>query len=169
MIRMRWSLILWAGVLILGATAVSLTTYTQPIFAADRNGPVEQLLRQALGDSTRLPAGWSSTATGIALSAVPSAPESLAPAPVSPAAAWARSAVAADSGAVRAWLSPAVLEIGGVARDTVRLTLYRLTLHRGCPLLSRLDAVLAGNTRSLEVARVETTCPPLPFPRPGGT
>ena len=164
--RWRWSLTLWAGVLLLGAALLSVTSYTQPIFPSHRDGPVERLIHQALGDVPRLPPGWNSTATGIPLTSVPGTPDSLPPARISPAQVWARAAVAADSGALRGWLSPAVLELGSVAHDTVRVTLYRLTLRQGCPLFSHLDAVLIGYLRSLEVARVAATCPRVTLPAP---
>jgi len=161
MTRPRLPLVLGAGVLLLAMSAMVLTLYTQPIIDPDHDGPVERLLRRALGDKPEIPPAWTGR-TGIELGSAPSPIEHSATTTESPALEWARAAVRADSGAVRGWLSPAVLEVGGIAGDTVRVTLFRLTRRKGCPLLSRLDAVLTGDLSDLRVDRVETSCPRVP-------
>src|SRR5215470_8103124 len=59
---------------------------------------------------------------------------------VDPVTAWRAVAVRKDSIAVRQWLGRWVVATGETRGDTVRLTLWRLTLHSGCPLLSKLVA-----------------------------
>lgn len=77
-----------------------------------------------------------------------------------PVSAWRAVAMNKDSIAVRQWLGRWVLATGETRGDTVRLTLWRLTLHPGCPLISKLIATSVG-AASYEYRRVNVTsnCP----------
>jgi hypothetical protein len=154
----RWRLLLAAALLLPVPLVMVLTVYTGPIIDPDRDGAVERLLHQALGDDPATPPAWTG-GRGLELGTALPGRDTTIPVPPPPALAWALAAVRTDSAAVRGWLSPAVLELGGIAGDSVRLTLFRLTLRKGCPLVSRLHAVLSGELGDLQVDRMESSCP----------
>ena len=115
--------------------------YTTPNHAGPAYGDLEDLLARALGDSSPplpgpprgLPVEPAGADSGAGTPDWPPSPGS------DPAAAeWLAAAVAADRDAVRAWLGPAVLATSSAAGDTARTVLWRLTLRRGCPFVSRL-------------------------------
>ncbi len=150
---------------------MGLTTYTFPILGGPASGELHDLLARALGDSdARLPGPPATLAIG----PLPIAPPGISadssagvaqPQLGTQPEAWATEAVARDSAALRGWLGPGVLPAAVVMGDTVRTTLYRITLHRGCPLLSRLQATSVGQvSRQLRIVSVRTDCPPMTMP-----
>ena len=73
---------------------------------------------------------------------------------------WARQAATRDSAALRAWLGWAVLSVASTDGDTVRVRMYRLRLHPGCPLVDRIEATLTRPSGGWEtrVARIDGGC-----------
>jgi hypothetical protein len=57
---------------------------------------------------------------------------------------WIRLAANRDSAALRGWLGRTVLVTAEVHGDTIQTTLWRVTLGRSCPLLSRMHATTVG-------------------------
>jgi hypothetical protein len=144
--------------------ALGLTTYTFPIIGRIEDKAVTSLLHQALQDTvTPLPSPPAEL--GVAPVATPTpdpfgerfATDTTVPAAAQPAA-WAARAASLDPGALRDWLNQAGLFTGATEADTVRTTLWRLTLHRGCPLLSRLRTVSTLSTDRL--VEISSDCPP---------
>jgi hypothetical protein len=79
---------------------------------------------------------------------------------IDPVTAWRAVAVKKDSVAVRQWLGSWVLATGETRGDTAQLTLWRLTLRPGCPLISRLVATSIGAaTYQYRRVKVSSTCP----------
>jgi len=147
----------------LAAMALGFGVYTVPNHGGPAYGDLQDLLQHALGDREPLLPGPPRTLPVQSLGADsgPSTPD-WPPSPQrdSVVAAWLAGAVAADSAAMRSWLGPAVLATSSARGDTVRTVLWRVTLHHGCPLLSRLDATsvgrASGNTRFVSLV---STCP----------
>jgi hypothetical protein len=145
------------------AVAMGLTTYTSPSHSSAPYDGVRSLISSSLHDSQP---GLPPYHGRIGLVAVPP-PEAgidtgagVGP-PVSPAArAWARSAAASDSAALRAWLGPLVLATATTEADTTRITLRRISLEPGCPWMSTLRAVYANDGGwDLRLLRVSANCP----------
>lgn len=138
---------------------LGLTTYTFPIIGRLQDPDVTSLIHRALGDSlTPLPGPPSALAIETVVpeglpggeppvrEARPAAPEP---------ATWAAEAAARDSGALRDWLEHAGLSTGISGGDTVRTTLWRLTLHAGCPVISRLRTVAVRE----QLVAISSDCP----------
>jgi hypothetical protein len=147
------------------ATVFFFGMYTTPNHGGPAYGDLEILLERALGDSATplpgpprgLPVQSLGADSGPAGTDWPPSPES-----DSAPAAWLAAAVAADRDAIRAWLGPAVLATSTTVGDTVRTVLWRLSLHRGCPFVSRLDATSVGRaTRSTRTRFIDlgSSCP----------
>ena len=140
--------------------------YTTPNHAGPAYGDLESLLERALGDVPPPlpgpPRGLPvEPADGDSTRGAPDWPPT--PGRDSVAAAWLAAAVAADRDAVRAWLGPAVLATSSASGDTVRTVLWRVTLHRGCPFVSRLEAVSVGRaSRTTRFVSLGSNCPRLP-------
>src|SRR6185369_11685712 len=104
-----------------GAAAATLTRYGAPIEGAATDPELYKLIAEESpgrkGPPIALPAPVS--ALGIASLRV---------------TAWRAVAVEKDSIAVRQWLGRWVLATGETRGDTAQMTLWRLTLHSGCPL-----------------------------------
>jgi hypothetical protein len=137
--------------------------YTTPNHAGPAYGDLESLLERALGDSPPplpgpprgLPVESIGADSGRATADWPPSPES-----DSAPAEWLAAAVAADRDAIRAWLGPAVLATSSMSGDTVRTVLWRLSLRRGCPFVSRLEAVSVGRaTRTTRFVSLASNCP----------
>ncbi len=154
----------------LGAAALGLTTYTLPIQGAASDPDLYALLSAALHDSPKQLPPISVTLAVEAVATEPTAGDSAWPeraVPVGGAAtvseessAWVTAAAAADPAALREWLGRWVWATAVTAGDTVRLTLHRVSFHRGCPWLSRLDAVTARSADyRTRLVRVTGTCP----------
>lgn len=149
------------------AIGLGLTTYTFPIHSA--YGDLQDLFARALGDSEPpLPEPPAALAIG-PLTAHPPAetarPDSGVTQPPVGAQprAWLEEAVARDSAALRGWLGTAVFPTAVVDGDTVRTTLLRITLHHGCPLVSRLEATTVGHVdRHPRIVSLRANCPPAP-------
>lgn len=155
-----------ALILVLILVALSFTVYTLPNHGGPSYGDVQGVLRAALGDQ---PAAVPGPPASLPVQAV-QLPESAAPpfghgisAPPridSAADAWLARAVDEDPAAVRAWLGVAVLSVSTSVGDTARTTLWRLTIHHGCPLVSRMHATVVGRyTDSTRVVRLTANCP----------
>jgi hypothetical protein len=153
--------ILITSLLTLLALGLGLTTYTQPIFHPGPARDLEDLFHRALAD--RLPDLPVLSAGQTRLDLTPTTstlPDRDAIPEDAPALGWARAAARADSAGLRGWLSPATLRWARTDHDTVYLALVRLTWHRGCPLVSRLNAVLSDvRPWGLQVVRVNASCP----------
>jgi len=138
---------------------LGLTTYTQSVFHPGPARDLEALLHRALGDTMPDLPAFSAGQTGLDLTPTASR-HGRDSSEDGPALNWASAAARTDSAGLRGWLSPATLRWARTDRDTVYLTLVRLTWHRGCPLVSRLQAALTGRRpRDLQVVRVSTSCP----------
>lgn len=138
-------LALLATLLLVG---IGLTTYTQPNHGGGAYWALHLLLGRALGDhGPPLPGPTDAlpiTTVDSAIGPPTQAPEGDTATAAQPPE-WLARAVRRDSQAVRAWLGAAVLATATVHGDTVRTTLWRLTLHRSCPFLSRMHAVSVGH------------------------
>ena len=140
---------------------LGLTTYTFPIIGTVRDADVEAVIHRALGDApTALPGPPASLP--IQHSAQPADPFGekfeREPTPAAPQpAAWAAEAATDDSTALREWLDHSGLFTGSIQATTRSTTLWRLTLHRGCPLVSRLRTVTTIATGQL--VGITSDCP----------
>lgn len=143
------------------ALGLGLTTYTQSVFHPGPAQDLENLFHRALADSLPDLPVLSAGRTRLDLTPTPpTLPDRDAIPESDPALGWALAAARADSAGLRGWLSPATLRWARTDRDTVYLALVRLTWHRGCPLVSRLEAVLSDvRPRGLQVVRVNASCP----------
>jgi hypothetical protein len=170
------SFLLALGFLLSGGMVISrFAVLFDPAPRAD----LAHLISLALGDSDpELPHGDSLLESGgVTLATTESAasPESpsvtreLYPAPPGTAgetgaeaqpAAWAREAAARNPDALREWLGWGVLSVATTEGDTIRLRMYRLHLHQGCPLVDRVEAVLIRPTGGWDtrLARVDGGC-----------
>jgi hypothetical protein len=151
----------------LAATALGFGVYTVPNHGGPAYGELQDVLQHALGDTEPSLPGPPRT-----LPVEPLGADSGAAArdwPPSPAtdsapATWLAGAVAASPAAIRAWLGPAVLATSSTRGDTVRTVLWRLTLERGCPLMSRFEATSVGRAeRTTRFIALASNCP---APRP---
>jgi hypothetical protein len=151
-------ILLIATVVLLG---LGLTTYTQPNPGA--SGDVHDLISRVLGDREPQLPGPPGALAIQRDSARPSPADSLAPpADTGAAGGWVRLAASHDSAALRAWLGHAVLATSTVHGDTIETTLWRLTLHHSCPVLSRLHATSIGRSRGPErLIALRADCPSL--------
>lgn len=154
----------------LGAAALGLTTYTLPIQGAASDPDLYALLSAALHDSPKQLPPISVVLAVQAVAPEPTAGDSARPERVVPlqgaaaaseaSNAWVTAAAAADPAALREWLGRWVWASAVTDGDTVRLTLHRVSFHRGCPWMSRLDAVTARSPDfTTRLVRVTGTCP----------
>jgi hypothetical protein len=152
-------LALLATVLLL---SIGLTTYTLPNHGGIAYGDLHDLIGRALGDrGPPLPGppgilpieGVDSTLTPIHTRSTDSVD-------TGQATEWITHAVARDSAALREWLGPLVLATATVHGDSVQTTLWRVTLRRGCPLLSRMDATSVGRgSGETAIVALSADCP----------
>lgn len=153
---------------IVSAMAYSVTSYTQPNHGGPAYSHLHDLLSHALGDRRPSKPGPRSDLVVISvdsgyLRVNPARPYDLAAEPT--VLATLAAAVAEDSAAVRAWLGKLVLATSTADGDTVRTRLWRPTLHAGCPLVSRLEAVAVGRTsREWTYIALSSDCLPLAVP-----
>ena len=156
-------LALLATLLLIG---LGLTTYTLPNHAGGAYGDLRDLIGHMLGDRGP-PLPGASGALPIApvdsgFAPLASAQDAQAVAPREPEE-WVARAARVDSAALRDWLGDAVLATATVHGDTVRTTLWRLTLRHSCPLLSRMHAVSIGRTMGdTRIVSLSADCPPIP-------
>lgn len=149
------------GLIAVAGLILGLTTYTFPIIGRMRDGDVIAVIHRSLGDTaTTLPGPPSSLQ--IQNDVQPASPFGhSAERETSPAApqpiAWAAEAAAADSAALRDWLEYRGLFTGSSDGSTRTTTLWRLTLHRGCPFVTRLRtvAMIASN----QLVEISSDCP----------
>jgi hypothetical protein len=148
------------------AVALGFTTYTAPNHAGAAYSDIHDLIALALGDARQPPLpGPPST---LPIGPLDTFPAGLAPSPSRPAAGpteprdWIARAVTRDSAALRGWLGGAVVVTAAVQGDTARTTLWRVTLHPGCPLVSRMQAISVGHAQgSPQLAFLTADCPRL--------
>jgi hypothetical protein len=149
-----------------GAAAATLTRYGSSIEGAATDPELYKLIAEESPGRGVTPTSVPAAVTALGIAPLPNTALSRDSEPgdtstrVDPVSAWRTVAVAKDSIAVRQWLGRWVLATGETRGDTVRLTLWRLTLHPGCPLISRLVATTIG-AASYEYRRVKvtSTCP----------
>lgn len=170
MVRITPGPIIVALLCCLGAAALGLTTYTLPIQGAASDPDLYALLSAALHDSPKQLPPISVTLAVEAVATEQKEGDSAWPERAVPvggattvseeSSAWLTAAAAADPAALREWLDRWVWATAVTTGDTVRLTLHRLSFHRGCPWLSRLDAVTARSADyRTRLVRVTGTCP----------
>ena len=144
---------------------LGVTTYTLPNHGGAGYSDLHDLFARALGDSEpRLPGPPASLRIQILADSAAASPASVSPAAIgldsSQPQRWIAQAVHQDSSAIRSWLGAAVLATSTVEGDTAHTTLWRLTLHAGCPLVSRLHATSAGvAVGTARLVRVRGDCP----------
>jgi hypothetical protein len=149
------------GLAAVGGLILGLTTYTFPIFGHVRDDDVIAVIHRGLGDTvTSLPGPPSSLPIQNYLQ--PADPFGNAferrPSPAAPQpAAWAARAATADSAALRDWLDHSGLFTGSSDGTTRNTTLWRLTLHPGCPLISQLRTVTT--IASGQLVEISSDCP----------
>jgi hypothetical protein len=149
-----------------GTIAVGFTTYGFPIEGAATDPELYKLIAEESPESRVTPITVPAPLNGLGIAPLPDTAQSRDTEPrdsstrLNPVSAWRTVAVDKDSIAVRQWLGRWVLATGQTRGDTVRLTLWRLTLRHGCPLVSRLVATSVG-AASYEFRRVKvtSTCP----------
>lgn len=157
------------GTGLLVAAGLTATRFTRPFEGASSDNTLYNLIADALHDP-HLKGGPVPGASSLPISTIAS--ESPQPAvsqsPVEEEIArpqpqrWAEIAVQTDSGALRDWLGDWVVATSSPAGDSLHLNLRRLSLRAGCPLLSRLSAVVLQVHGEQRIVRVEATCPPTP-------
>lgn len=144
---------------------IGLTTYTLPNHGGSGYSDLHDLFARALGDSEpRLPGPPASLPIQILTdSAAPRAASVRPPGfglDSSQPQRWTAQAVRKDSSAIRGWLGSAVLATSTADGDTAYTTLWRLTLHSGCPLVSRLHATSVGvSVGTARLVSVRANCP----------
>lgn len=149
-----------------GAAAATLTRYGSPIEGAATDPELSKLIAEESTGRGVTPANVSAPVTALGIAPLHDTDRSRDSKPgdtsttLDPVSAWRAVAVDKDSIAVRQWLGRWVLATGETRGDTFRLTLWRLTLRPGCPLISRLVATSIG-AASYEYRRVKvtSTCP----------
>jgi len=149
-----------------GAAAATLTRYGSPIEGAATDPELYKLIAEESPRRSVTPTYVPAPVSALGIARLHDTARSRDSQPgdtssrVDPVSSWRAIAVAKDSVAVRQWLGRWVLATGETRGDTVRLTLWRLTLHPGCPLISRLVATTIG-VASYEYHRVKvtSTCP----------
>jgi hypothetical protein len=154
---------LLATLLLIG---LGLTTYTLPNHAGPAYGDLRDLIGHTLGDRGPPLPGPSGalpiTPMDSAFAPLASGQDAGAAAPPEPHE-WVARAARLDSAALRDWLGDAVLATATVHGDTVRTTLWRLTLRHTCPLLSRMHAVSIGRTMGdTRIVSLSADCPVVP-------
>ena len=151
-----------------GATAIGFTTYTGPIEGAGTDPSLRALIVRALHDSEPalppaseyLPVERESGADSVESGSRQEGAHRDGPAPQ--VTDWLRRAAQADSSALRAWLGDWVRATVTTDHDRMHLTLYRIALHPGCPLLSTLRTTNARSADwGVRTTRIESTCPAL--------
>jgi len=164
-----------ALVLTVAALGLGLTKYTSPIHGGPAYADLRHFLGRALGDHAPVLPGPPPALDLTPASALPApirnpelgdriAPETAAR-DISQPQRWFARMAARDSAALRGWLGVAVLPTAVVHGDTVETTLLRLTLHRGCPILSRLTAISVGQASwRPRLVSVTANCPRLSDP-----
>jgi hypothetical protein len=150
-----------ATIVLLG---VGLTTYTLPNHGGAAYGDLHDLITRALGErEPRLPGppGTLPITTDATLPPMTgAAPDSLEG---NPTPDWIVRAVEQDPAQLRAWLGSAVLATATVHGDTVQTTLWRLTLQRSCPLVSRMRATSIGRGMGMpRIVSLRADCPVIP-------
>lgn len=150
------------------ALGYGFTRYTLPNHGGPAYGQLHSLLAGVLGDR---PPTVPDAAGAFPIQPVDSTVQEFRhrkpgpPPSDSAVTSWLTTAVERDPPAVRAWLGWAVLSISVTSGDTVRTTLWRLTLHRDCPLVSRLHALAVGRaSEEPRFLRLTADCPRLPEP-----
>jgi hypothetical protein len=142
---------------------LGLSTYTLPWFTGDPYGGIEPLVHQALHDAPDSMPVFPGTSGLPVPTALPetshASPAGRDTAAGAEAAAWVRAAAGRDSSALRAWLGAWVLATATNAGDTIHVTLRRLALNRGCPLLSTLHALYLRGNGSPHLAAITASCP----------
>ena len=158
------------GTGLLLAAGLTATRFTRPFEGASSDNELYNLIADALHDP-HLKAGPVPGASTLPINAI--AAESLQPTP-SPSPPveevdarlqpqrWAEIAAQTDSGALRDWLGDWVVATSAPAGDSLHLNLRRLSFRSGCPLISRLSAVLLQVHGESRIVRVEATCPGTP-------
>jgi hypothetical protein len=146
------------GLLGLVFVSIGLTTYTTSVLDPGPAQKIEEILHRALGDSLPAIAPWSEAEIGLKLNQASSSTSPTGDRADPTPERWARNAVARDSAAVRAWLSPFTLRWAVRRDDSLGVSFLRLSRRFGCPLISRLDGMLTGTGET--VVRIEATCPP---------
>ncbi len=150
------------GLFGLGLVAIVMTTYTSPIEGAGTDPDLYNILAAALhqpGYPSNHPIGTTSLAVVPAADTAPS-PDSLTVFSTQPRE-WAERAAAQDSAATQAWLGTWVIATGSTAANgTYQLTLHRIALTKGCPLLSSLTATYEEKEEGGRyIASLASTCP----------
>jgi hypothetical protein len=163
-----------------GALGLGYTKYTAPIHGGPAYADLHELITRALGDTQpmlpgpppALPLDPVRPGTGTA------EPQLGAHVRTDPATAsdtvtttqpreWAAWAAAHDPAALRAWLGSAVVPATVVRGDRAETTLLRVTLARGCPLVSVLTARFVGQAvRRPRLVHVAADCPRSAQPSP---
>jgi hypothetical protein len=149
-----------------GAAAATLTRYGSPIEGAATDPELYKLIAEQSPGRGVTPTSVPAAVTALGIAPLPDTALSRdsgsrdSSTRVNPVSAWRAVAVEKDSIAVRQWLGRWVLATGETRGDTARMTLWRLTLHPGCPLISRLVVTTIG-VASYEYRRVKvtSTCP----------
>jgi len=162
----------WTGWVALGVVlaAILVKALTQYTFASDGPGSlaIRLAIAAALGDApARAPAVTALTvfpvSRELSASGGPAGPRRVSafePAVGRAAEDWARAAAAADSPALRAWITAPLVTTRAARDDSVFVTSRRLTVHAGCPLVSTLrGAFTRGPEGGLRLARLSATCP----------
>jgi hypothetical protein len=147
-----------------GTAAVGLTLYGFPIGGAATDPELYDLIAQEPEDSQVPQSEVQAEVSALGIAPLPDTAQSAEPKDSStiqdPVSAWRAVAVRKDSTAVRKWLGRGVLATGETRGDTVLLTLWRLTLRPGCPLLSKLVSTSTGAVSyDLHRVKVTSTCP----------
>jgi hypothetical protein len=148
----------------LGAAALGFTTYTRPIEGAGTDPDLRALIVRALHDSEpTLPSASTYLPVEVerpdSLQLAASRPNS-DQGPSGQVTDWLRRAALTDSAALRGWLGGWVGATVTTQHDAIHLTLYRLTLHRGCPLLSTLQTTSRRSANWQDrLTRIQSTCP----------
>jgi hypothetical protein len=141
-----------------------LTTYTLPNHGGGAYWDLHGLISHALGDRKPPLPGPPSVlpVRPVDSTLVPWPDTGLDSVDIRQPGEWIARAARGDSAALREWLGAAVLATATVHGDTVRTTLWRLTLHHACPLLSRMRATSVGRLRGeTRVVALTADCPGL--------
>src|SRR5262245_31792721 len=129
-----------------GAAAAAITRFASPIEGAATDPELYKLIAEESPRHSVTPVTMPAPISALGIAPLPDTARSRDGEPgdtasrVDPVTAWRAVAVRKDSIAVRQWLGRWVVATGETRGDTVRLTLWRLTLHPGCPLISKLIA-----------------------------
>jgi hypothetical protein len=147
------------------AAAAAITRFASPIEGAATDPELYKLIAGESPGHSVTPVAMPAPISALGIATLPDTARSRdgerdTSASVDPVSAWRAVAVNKDSIAVRQWLGRWVVATGETRGDTVRLTLWRVTLHPGCPLISRLIATSVGAVRyEFRRVTVTSTCP----------